>query len=226
MDRQLIIERERNWAAPAATAAILAFILYLVSFAIDRSANLYTGASDARQLASIHDHASTVLIGSLFRAATFLLVPLPFLYLFRAAQARNPRVQAVMLGFVFIGPLLFAAQGVVQAKGASNAASDFVKLPPEQAKPYSAFQHQVKSDSGSIDKVTIYTAPNPDQIEVQRTDGSFYKVERVPANAANSLSATLDSVDHETDSDSGALPGDALARHLTDNSNAIQVAQG
>ena len=100
MDRQLIIERERNWAAPAATAAILAFILYLVSFAIDRSANLYTGASDARQLASIHDHASTVLIGSLFRAATFLLVPLPFLYLFRAAQARNPRVQAVMLGFI------------------------------------------------------------------------------------------------------------------------------
>ncbi len=227
MERQRILERERHWATPAATAAILALVLYVVSFVIDRSAGLYTGASDARQLTSIHDHSTTILLGSIVRAATFLLLPLPLLYLFRAAQARNPRVQAVMVGFVFIGPVLFAAQGVVQAKGAGDAASEFVRLPPEQTKAYAAFQRQVKRDPSSIDKATIYTANN--SLEVQETNGSFYTVQRYPASAESGIPSTLDSaspsIDHETDTDSEARPGDARATHLTDNSGAIQVAQ-
>ena len=48
----------------------------------------------------------------------------PLLYLFRAARARNPRVQPLMVGFVFIGPILLAAAASSQAVGADQA------LPP------------------------------------------------------------------------------------------------
>ncbi len=234
MSAQRVIERERRWAAPAALAAVLTFALYLASFIIDRTADLYAGSSDARQLQSLHDHAGTILFSSVVRAAAFLLLPVPILYLFRAAQARNPRVQAAMVAFIFIGPILFAAQGVIQAVGAGQAASDFVDLPKEQSRTFAEFQGQVKRDPGSIDKVTIYTGGEDEpRLEVQGTDDTFYTVEQFgkadPEKIVSSLPGELDgadpSVDHETDSDADSGPGDARATHTTDNSSTLQVAQ-
>ena len=51
----------------------------------------------------------------------------PLLYLFRAAQARNPRVRAAMVGFVFIGPVLMAGQTIVNWVAVSQISSDFVE---------------------------------------------------------------------------------------------------
>jgi hypothetical protein len=225
--RQRIIERERRWALPAALAALFALVLYVASFIIDQSANLNTGASEALQLRSLDDHSGTVILASIVRAAAFALLPVPMLYLFRAAQARNPRVQSVMVGFIFIGPLLFAVQGVVQGVGASQAASDFVKLEqqaPERSRPYAQFQRQLKRDPGSIDKVTIYTGPNA--LEVQQANGTFYTV-KYPPKAESEIPSQLDSanpsVSHETDTE--GAPGDARATHVTDNASALQVSQ-
>jgi hypothetical protein len=150
----------------------------------------------------------------------------PLLYLFRAARARNARVQPLMVGFVFIGPILLAGAGIVQAFGATQAASDFVKLPPEQTRSFSQFRSQVAHDPNRIDKVTIYTQPN--SLEVQQTDDTFYMVERYPDSAESSLPGRLDdaSVDHETDADAEAQPGDARAIHETDDSGALKAAQG
>jgi hypothetical protein len=149
------------------------------------------------------------------------------LYLFRAAEARNPRVQSTLVAFVFIGPILFAAQGVVQAVGAGQAASDFVGLPAEQSRTYAEFQQQLKRDPKSIDKVTIYTDHN--QLEVQQADSTFYTVDRYPDSAESDLPGQLDganpSVDHETDSDAEAQPGDARASHTTDNASTLQISQ-
>jgi len=230
---QQIIERERRWATPAALAAVLTFALYVVSFIIDRTASLYTGASDARQLESLHDHAGSIVVASVVRAAAFLLLPIPLLYLFRAAEARNPRVQSTLVAFVFIGPILFAAQGVVQAVGAGQAASDFIDLAAkEQPKNYSQFQALVKGDPSKIEKVTIYTAAN--QLEVQLTDGTFYSVDKYPAKAESTLASDLDkkNISNETDSDTGSSAGtpqspggDALARHATDNASTLQISQ-
>jgi hypothetical protein len=232
--RERIIERERRWAVPVATAALFALVLYIASFIIEQSANLSTGASEAAQLRSLHDHSGTVLLASIVRAAAFLLVPVPLLYLFRAAQARNPRVHGAMVGFIFIGPLLFGVQGVVQAAGAGQAASDFVEqAPTEHSRSFAEFQKQLKREPRSIDKVTIYTARN--QLEVQPKTGPFYSVPSYPEKVQTGLAGDLESanVDHETDTDSGStagsqeLPGgDALATHITDDSSAIQVAQG
>ena len=201
---------------------------------IEQAANLYTGDSEAAQLRSLHDKAGTIVLASVVRAAGFLALPFAMLYLFRAAQARNPRVHGAMLGFVFIGPLLFAAQGVLQASGARQAASDFVDQAPDEgsrSKP-DAFRTELKRHPTRIEKVTVYTEAN--QLEVQRTDGTFYSVE-YPAKAESGLERSLAQahVDHETDGDPGATAGtseqpggDALATHVTDNSGMLEVARG
>lgn len=199
-------------------------MLLLVPVIIDQGANLYSGASENLGLHSIDDHAGTIVLESVVRAAAFVALIGPLLYLFRAARARNPRVQPLMVGFIFVGPILLAGAGIVQAVGATQAASDFVKLPPEQTRSFSQYQHEVAQDPNQIDKVTIYTQPN--SLEVQQTDDTFYVVERYPDNAESALPGDLDEagIDHDSDSDGAA--GDARAIHETDDSGALKVAQG
>lgn len=234
MGPERIIERERRWAAPAALAGVLTFALYVASFIIDRSAGLYAGSSDARQLVSLHDNAGTILFASVIRGLAFVLLAVPILYLFRAAQARNPRVQAAMVGFIFIGPLLFAAQGVIQAAGAGQAASDYVDLAQrEESRSFAELQGQLKRDPKSIEKVTIYTGQDEPQLEVQQADDSFYVVtelgkgdpQKITGALPDQLERATPSVDHTTDSDPDSRPGDELATHTTDNSSSLQVAQ-
>jgi hypothetical protein len=224
---QQIIERERRWATPAAVAAVAAALLFLAGIGLQQAANLYSGASDARSLVSFDDHAGTIVAVSIARAAAFALLGGFLLYLLRAAQARNPRVRGTMVGFIFLGPVLFAIAGILQSIALTNAAADFVDLPPEQARTYEQFQRQVKQDSGSIDKVTIYTDRN--QLEVQQTDDVFYTVAHFPDNVESDLPGQLDSadpsVDHETDSDTEAQAGDAQAVHTTNDSTALKTAQ-
>jgi hypothetical protein len=223
--RDRIIERERRWAVPAAIAALAPLVLYIISILIVQQAHLAGGSSDAEQLTSLHDHSGAVIFSSVLRGIGFLLLPIPILYLFRAAQARSPRVQGVMVAFVFIGPILFGGQGILQAVGASHASADFVKLPPEQTRTYAEYQKQLKSAPTQIDKVTIYTDAN--SLEVQRTDGTFYEVRKYPDKAEADLPGTLDdaSIDNETDSDTGTGPPDAEAVHVTDGDGALTASK-
>jgi hypothetical protein len=223
-----IIERERRWARPTAVIALVPVVLYAASILIDQSANLYSGDSDAEQLRSLHDHSGAILLSSVLRGIGFLMLPVPLVYLFRAAQARNPRVQGALVGFVLLGPILFAAQGIVQSAAASRVSSDFVELPEEQSRPYSELEAQLNKDPKSIEKVTIYTGPNV--LEVEQTDGTFYAVrdfgKRSAEKVVSSLPSDLERPGVDTDNDSDGSPGDALARHLLEDSTGVQVAQG
>jgi hypothetical protein len=226
VNRERIIERERRWAVPAAVVALAPLLLYIASIVIVQRAGLAGGSSEAEQIASLHDHAGAVLFSSVVRGIGFLLLPIPMLYLFLATKARNPRVQAAMVGFVFIGPILFGAQGIVQAIGAGQAADDFVKLPPEQTRTFAQFQQQVKRDPAQIEKVTIYTAGN--SLEVEQTGGAFYAVTKYPSDQESNIVGDLSGagVDNETDSDTGTGPPDALATNTTDNNSTLQASQG
>jgi hypothetical protein len=226
--RERIIERERRWAVPAAVVALAPLVLYIVSIIVVGRAHLVGGSSEAEQLASLHDHAGTVLISSVVRGLGFLLLPIPFLYLFRAAQARNPRVQAAMVGFVFIGPILFGAQGIVQAVGAGQAATDFVNAPTETTRHYANYQKQVKDSPDQIEKVTIYT--DAQKLEVQQADqigGGFYQVD-FPSKDESTIVGDLNAkgIDNETDSDTGTGPPDAEANKITSDNGTLQASQG
>jgi hypothetical protein len=223
--RERIIERERRWAVPAAIFALVPLVLYIVSLFVVGRAHLAGGSSEAAQLASLDQHSATVLVSSVIRGIGFLLLPIPFLYLFRAAQARSPRVQAAMVGFVFIGPILFGVQGIVQAVGAGQAASDFVNRPPEQSFEYAKYQTEVKQHPVAISKVTIYTAA--DKLEVEQSDGSFYQVD-FPKQDESKLAGALEAkgIDSETDTDTGAGPPDAEANKVTGDNGTLQASQG
>jgi hypothetical protein len=226
MERERILERERRWALPAAIAALVPIVLYIASIFIVQGADIAGGNSEAEQLASLHEHAGTVLVSAIVRGIGFLVLPLPILYLFLAAKARSPRVQAAMVGFVFLGPILFGAQGVVQAIGAGQAASAFVQLPPEQHRSYAAFQSQVTREPSQIAKVTLYTAD--DSLEAEQGNGDFYSVQKYPPKDESKILNDLGAkgIDNETDSDTGAHPPDAEATHATDNDGTLQASQG
>ena len=226
MGRERIIERERRWAVPAAVVALAPLVLYVVSIIIVQRAGIVGGSSEAEQLTSLHDHSGAVLVSSIIRGVGFFLLTIPILYLFLAAKARNPRVQAAMVGFVFIGPLLFGAQGIIQAIGADQASSDFVNMPAEEMRSYAQFQDQKNQHPTEIEKVTIYAADN--SLEVEQTDGDFYGVEKFPSKDESKLAGNLDAanIDNETDSDTGTGPPDALATHTTDDNGTLQVSQG
>jgi hypothetical protein len=224
---QRVIERERRWATPAAIAAVVTAVLFVASIVIQQTAGISTSSSDAVVERSLHDHSAALFLTSVVRSISFLLLPWPLLYLFRAAQARNPRVQSTMVAFVFIGPILFAAQGIVSAIGQNQAASDYVRVAPtEQVRAYPMFKKQLKQDPGSLDRVTIYSADDSHQLEVQETGGTFYKVDQYPTGTESALSGELDQaqVDSETDSDTGSQAGDAFARHVVDDNGTVKVA--
>jgi hypothetical protein len=226
VERERILERERRWAVPAAVLSFCASLLFLAPIVIQQTASLYTGSSTARQLESLHDHASTIFAGSAVRALAFIALVGPLMYLFRAAQARNPRVQPSLIVFSFIGPVLFAAAGIVVAMGITSAASDFTGLPPEPQRTYQQFQAQVKDHADQIDKVTIYSAS--DAIEVQQSDGEFYAVPKFPSEDESQVVSEPEAagIDHETESSTDTGPPDAQATDVTDNSNTLQAGYG
>jgi hypothetical protein len=225
VERERILERERRWAVPAAVLSFLASLLFLAPLVIQQSADLYTGSSTARQLESLHDHDSTLFVGSVVRALAFLALIAPLLYLFRAAQARNPRVQPRLVAFVFIGPVLFAAAGVVVGIGITNAASDFVGL-TEPHQSYQEYQAQVKDQPAQIDHVTLYSAD--DSLEVKQSSGDFYAVSKFPSDDEDTIVSHLEAadIDDSTDSDTGTGPPDAQATDVTNQSNTLQAGYG
>jgi hypothetical protein len=126
MSRQQILERERRGARLAGFAAIAVAPLYIVSVALDQGSSVPTAGLDTERYIEINAHSTELLGSVVLRCLAFILMVLPLLYLFRAAQARSPRVNGAMVGFVFIGPLLFGLQGVVAWIAQTTVASDYV----------------------------------------------------------------------------------------------------
>ena len=173
------------------------------------------------QFEAFDSNSGAIAAFSLLAAAAFLLIIGPLLYLFRAAQARNPRVRAAMVGFVFIGPVLMAGQSIVNWVAVTQISSDFVEQAPlVQDEPYPRFLDDLKADKASIDRVTVYTDSH--EIDVELADGSF-RTSEYPPDQEQALIDRLDAagVDHEEDSNGNN--GDALAERISDDSTAGQV---
>ncbi len=126
MSRQEILERERRWARPVAFAAILTPPLYIASTFLETTSEVSRSGLDTERFRGI-DAAGAALTGSVvLRTVAFVLMCLPLLYVFRAAQARSDRVSGAMIGFAVIGPVLLAVQTVVAYIAQTQVASDFV----------------------------------------------------------------------------------------------------
>ncbi len=125
MGREQVLERERRWAKPAGYAAILVAPLYIASLFILTSTVTFGGLA-TEQLRVADANAGVLMLSSLLNALAALLMCIPLLYLFKAAQARSDRVSQAMVGFVFIGPVLLALRSLLAAVSQNQIASDFV----------------------------------------------------------------------------------------------------
>ena len=226
MSREQTLERERRWARPAAIAAFVMLVLYIAGLAIQQSAGLPSTNSEAESLRSIDDHSGAILASSALQGVALLILPIPLLYLFRAAQARNTRVQGAFAVFVIAGPLLLGVQTVLGAAAINSVSSDFVaKASSEQRQPLAKLEDEVRSKPDSIEKVTVYTAK--DEVEVEQSNGTFFSTS-YPTDQESKVQALIagKSFDEETDSDTDTGPPDALAADLSDDSGGVQAAQG
>lgn len=126
MNREQILDREQRGAKLAGFAAIAAAPLYIISVALDQSGSVPLTGIETERYRAIDAAATDLLFSVILRSIAFALLLFPLLYLFRAAQARSARVSAPMVGFVFIGPILLAAQGVFAWIAQTQVGADFV----------------------------------------------------------------------------------------------------
>ncbi len=126
MNRSQILERERRWQRLAGLCAIAIVPLYIASTSLENSASVFDFTLATERLSAADADSGQLLGATVLRAIAFLLYLPPLLYLFRAAQARSPKVSPAMVGFVFLGPILFAAWVAVSNVAQTQIADDFV----------------------------------------------------------------------------------------------------
>lgn len=119
-----------KWVALAAGLAAVAFIVASV-VAGPALSDVRQGSAADLLTAYDDDPANAVMIPSILRALSFLLMAVPLLYLFKAARDRSPRVRREFIGFFLIGPVLIAAQFVLLGTSLVSVGEDFVAQDPD-----------------------------------------------------------------------------------------------
>lgn len=116
---------ERRWALPVAAAALLAVALAIVGVVLAAQA---AGGSngDAEYLRQIDQHRGDQIAASVVQALSAALLAAPLAYLFRADQARSPKVRGQLIGLVVAAPLFLAVFNALVAVSVLHAATDFV----------------------------------------------------------------------------------------------------
>ncbi len=204
--------------AVGATASMAAsFLVRIVQIPVEDTTSA--------QFRAFESHAGAIAAFSLLAAAAFLLIIGPLLYLFRAAQARNPRVRAAMVGFVLHRPGPDRRPDHRRAGVAvSQISSDFVEQEPGlQEEQYPRLLDDLQGEGGSIDKVTFYTDSHG--LDVELKDGTF-RTGEYPPDQEQALINRLDAAGIDNEDDSSGEPGDAFAEQLSDDSTASQVGGG
>lgn len=120
--RQEVLARERSWSLPVALMTLVAIAMLIASAIV---ISPVSGDGDAEILREAHEHGSAVVLSGILQAAAFALLVAPLIYLFRAVQARSPRVRAQLIGLVVAAPLFLATASVLKAVATDEAASAF-----------------------------------------------------------------------------------------------------
>jgi hypothetical protein len=230
MSNEATLERERARATPAAITAFLAVALLIASF-VSRG-QIPTSSNSSTQLLEFHAHSSALLLSSILSGIGFALFAVPLAYLFTAARARSPRVQPALIALCFVGPVLIGVQGIINGFGLKNASADFAAMQQEQPQSLKAFKKDLDAKPVAISKVNIYTDAN--QLEVERTNGSFYRVDYkqsqekalLGAKDATSVSSgsTIGTSGVDTSFDSGGKVPDAEASKAADDNSTVSLA--
>ena len=126
MSKAEIRESERRWAAPVFIACLLAVVAFVAAILIQQSADLPTDATLAESLESFDENRNVLILGRILQAVAIGLLVAPLVYLFRATLNRSDQIRRGLLGIVIVGPLFFAAGGILGTFALDSIATDFV----------------------------------------------------------------------------------------------------
>ncbi len=146
-EKDQILAREKRFALPVGLAAIAGVALILATFG-DSAAAVRTSEGIADRLRDIDADSGGIMLASLLQALGWLLLAAPLVYLFKAAEARAPRVKKGLIGLVVVAPLFLAVGSVLSAVAVTGAASDFVATP---ASEYAECIQEKQSSGGQAD---------------------------------------------------------------------------
>jgi hypothetical protein len=138
-----ILEWEGRWAIRAGAATLTAIALLIVGTIVGAKVH---GDGEAEILRSAHEHGSSLLLGSTLQALGFALLVVPLVVLFRAAQARSPRVRPQLIGLVVAAPLFFSLGAILNAVATTEAADQFVAGKAEAGIGLTAAREECQSD--------------------------------------------------------------------------------
>ena len=130
-DTEQILAREKKFAMLAGIAAVAGVALILATFG-ESAAAVRTSAGIAERLREVDAESGRVIIASLLQALGWLLLGVPLVYLFKAAQARASRVRKGLIGLVVVAPVFLAVGSVLSAVALTGAASNFVATPASE----------------------------------------------------------------------------------------------
>jgi hypothetical protein len=121
--RQQILEWEARWSLPSGIASLLGVAALVAGgFAATKA----SGDGSAAVLRAIHAHGSAAAFSGILQAIGFALFAIPLFFLFRAAQSRESRVRAQLVGLVVIAPLFLAVSSGLSIVARGEAADQFV----------------------------------------------------------------------------------------------------
>jgi hypothetical protein len=116
---------EKRWALPVSLATLVAVAATIAGTIVLASAIGGTNG-DAEYLRQVDQHRGDQIMASVLQAISAILLAAPLAYLFRADQARSPKVRGQLIGLVVAAPVFLAVFNVLVVISALHAASDFV----------------------------------------------------------------------------------------------------
>jgi hypothetical protein len=125
VNRAAVLEREGSRQVLAGALAIATLPIFIATQIVLSESGFDLTGMPTETFRSFNDHQAAFIAQGLLTALLYAVMVYPLYYLFRATQARSQRVNPAMVGFVFLGPLLYALSNVVLAFAQSGVASDF-----------------------------------------------------------------------------------------------------
>jgi hypothetical protein len=126
--KQELLAFQDRWVRPAGFLAILGAVIFAVALILQQPG---VGEDDAERLTNFNDHATQLILSQgILQCIAMLMFTVPLYVLFKCAQGRSERVKAPLVGFAFIGPVLFGISGVILTLGLNNVSDKFVEQAP------------------------------------------------------------------------------------------------
>lgn len=123
--KQELLAFQDRWVRPAGMLAILGALLFAAALVLQQPG---VGDDDAERLENFHDHATQLILSQgILQCIAMLMFTAPLYVLFKCAQGRAEQVKTALVGFAFIGPVLFGASAVILTLGLNDVSDRFVE---------------------------------------------------------------------------------------------------